>query len=108
MDDEKSATWRARVEASPDDELARFTLARACFRARRYDEAAREFAEAVRMKPDWMAAWIDLGRARHLLRDVPGAREALRRARELAVEQRHDEPLLEIDELLAELKERDA
>ncbi|MFG0316989.1 MAG: tetratricopeptide repeat protein [Planctomycetota bacterium JB042] len=102
MNDEKIATWRARVEAAPDDELARFTLGRACFEAGRLDDAASAFEEAVRMKADWMMAWVYLGRARLERDDAEGAREALTRARALAVDQGHDDPIVEIDELLEE------
>ena len=104
MDAQKIAKWQAIVDRSPDDELARFTLARACFDAGRLDAAAAEFERVVAQKEDWMMAWILLGRCRMELGEKDRARAALERARALAVAQNHSDPLIEIDELCEELE----
>ncbi len=103
MNDDKIRKWRSAVEASPDDEFARFTLAKACFDAGRFDEARDHFREATRMNPDWMVAHILLGRSLTALGDVSGARTALLEGRRLAEIQDHQDPVAEVDELLEEL-----
>jgi len=108
MNDEKIAKWQAVVDTSPDDELARFTLARAFFDAGRLEAACEHFEEALRLKPDWMMAWILLGRGRMDLDDGVAARAALTKARVLAEAQGHEDPILEINELLEELMEAEA
>jgi Flp pilus assembly protein TadD len=47
----------------PDDYFSHFGYASALFDAGHYQEAVREFREAIRLKPDYSAAIRDLGRA---------------------------------------------
>jgi Flp pilus assembly protein TadD len=101
----KIAKWQAAVDRAPDDELARFTLARALLEAGRLAAARDEFARVVAMKDDWMMAHVLLGRACVELGDAEPARSALHRARALAIAQDHADPLIEIDELLEQLAE---
>lgn len=103
MNAEKIARWQAAVDADPNDELARFTLARANLEAGRLEDAKAHFEKAIELKPDWMMAHILLGRCLVELEMEEEARRVLARARELAVAQDHEDPLIEIDELLGEL-----
>jgi Flp pilus assembly protein TadD len=103
MNVDKIAKWTEVVHRSPDDELARFTLARALLEAGKLKEARVQFEKVVAMKDDWMMAWILLGRCCVELGDGTAARPALAKARALAIEQRHEDPLVEIDELLESL-----
>lgn len=104
MNAEKIAKWQAAVAKSPNDELARFTLARAFLEAGKLDDAKREFEAVVAMKDDWMMAWILLGRCCVELGDAGPARDALEKARALAIAQGHSDPLIEIDELMSEIR----
>jgi tetratricopeptide (TPR) repeat protein len=51
------------VEMDPDDYFSHFGYASALFDAGRYQEAVREYREAIRLKPDYSAAFRDLGKA---------------------------------------------
>ncbi len=104
MNAEKIAKWQAAVAKSPNDELARFTLARAFLEAGKLDDAKREFEAVVTMKDDWMMAWILLGRCCVELGEAGSARAALEKARALAIAQGHFDPLIEIDELMSEIR----
>jgi Flp pilus assembly protein TadD len=55
--------FRAIVALEPDDYFSRFGYASALYDAGRYPEAVREFREALRLKPDYSAAFRDLGKA---------------------------------------------
>ncbi|HSF33694.1 MAG TPA: tetratricopeptide repeat protein [Candidatus Tectomicrobia bacterium] len=55
--------FRQIVDMDPDDYFSRFGYASALFDAGRYPEAIREFRAAIRLKPDYSAAFRDLGKA---------------------------------------------
>ena len=97
------ARWEKAVAAQPANELARFSLGKALFDAGRVGDAREHFAEALRRKPDWMVVQILLGRCHQALGDRDAAREAYRRAHVLAVEQHHEGPQAELEQLLADL-----
>ncbi len=78
------ATLFARmVETSPGAPVAHYGLAGVLRDAGRYQEAAREYREAIRLQPDYVDAYIELGVANATLRDFAAAREALETARGL-------------------------
>lgn len=99
---------QARIErnekilaAMPDNHLARFGLANACFDAGRVEDAEREYRRCLELQPEWMAVAISLGRCLVLRGAHDEARRVLSAARELAVRQGHTSPLEEIAELEA-------
>ena len=55
--------FREIVDLEPDDYFAHFGYASELFDVGRYPEAALEFREAIRLKPDFSAAFRDLGKA---------------------------------------------
>jgi tetratricopeptide (TPR) repeat protein len=55
--------FRQIVDMDPDDYFSHFGYASALFEAGRYQEAAQEFRAAIRLKPDYSAAFRDLGKA---------------------------------------------
>lgn len=90
----------------PQSELPRWSLAQAYEEAGQALEAFREYGELVTIKPDYCLAWLRLGAlAMDAVGDLEVARQALERARRLAVEQGHNAPRLEAEGLLAELAE---
>jgi predicted Zn-dependent protease len=73
----------ARLEAlqakDPDNALLRFSLGNAYLGAKRYADAAAQFSEAVRLNPNYAAAWKLLGKALTETGDTAGAADAYRR-----------------------------
>ncbi|MGH8070197.1 MAG: tetratricopeptide repeat protein [Candidatus Entotheonellia bacterium] len=68
MDDEdrelsRLEQFRQIVDMDPHDYFSHFGYASALFDAGRYAEAVQEFHAAIRLKPDYSAAFRDLGRA---------------------------------------------
>lgn len=51
------------VEKNPDSLLSQFGLAKAYLEAKNYSKAAIHFKEAIRLKPDYTAAFRFLGQA---------------------------------------------
>ena len=94
---------RKLVEQYPENEMARFSLGKALFDAERFDEARTHFEVALKKKPDWMAVQILLGKCELASGDQPAAIAAFERAKQLALEQNHEGPLAEMEQLLAEL-----
>lgn len=87
----------------PNNELARFSLAKAWFDLGEFDRAKAHFEVALASKPDWMVVQILLGKCELSLGHREQALSAFQRARQLALEQHHDGPLQEMDELIAGL-----
>ena len=92
------------IEQFPDNELARFSLGKAYFDAGEMDRARDQFEMALRKKRNWMVVQILIGKCDLALGNQGAAVTAFERARQLALEQNHEGPLAEMDQLLAELK----
>lgn len=56
-------SFEAMLEKGQDGEMLRFTLGNACLAEERLDEAVAHLQRAVEFKPDYSAAWKQLGRA---------------------------------------------
>lgn len=96
---------RQMVRQHPASELARFSLGKALFDRGEWVEATEHLRVALERKPDWMVVQILLGKCALGLGDRLAARSALERARDLAVAQHHEGPLMELEALLADLEE---
>ena len=83
--------------------MVRFSLAKALFDRGDFAEAIPHFRAALEKRADWMVVTILLGRCQLALGDKVAARESFERARQLAIEQHHEGPLAELDQLLSEL-----
>jgi predicted Zn-dependent protease len=94
---------RNLIEKFPDNELARFSLGKAYYDAGEYQSAKEQFQVALMRKPDWMVVQILLGRCELALGNHESSINALKRARQLAIEQDHQGPLAEVEQLLREL-----
>lgn len=97
------ARHQKMVDQFPDNELAQFSLGKALFDAGDYARAKEHLARALALKPGWMAIEILIGRCEIALGDKASARASLTRARQLALEQKHDGPLRETELLLQQL-----
>jgi Tfp pilus assembly protein PilF len=71
------------VAAEPGDYEVRMMYARALRDRKQYPAAARQFSEALKVKPNEVAAWSDLAGMLYLMNDYPQSLAAYDRAREL-------------------------
>jgi tetratricopeptide (TPR) repeat protein len=97
--------YRKLLEQYPNNELARFSLGKAYFDLEQFAAAKQEFHLALAKKPDWMVVQILIGKCDLALGDKPAAKAAFERARQLAIEQTHESPLAEMNELLENWKD---
>ena len=100
---EAMARYEKMVEQFPENELARFSLGKAYFDAGEIGPAKAQFEAALAGKPDWMVVQILIGKCELALGNRPAARDAFERARRLAIEQHHEGPQAEMEELLRDL-----
>lgn len=102
-DDARIAKWKALVEQNPDNELARYSLASALFDAGRFADAEPHFARALELKSDWVMAYVLRAKCLIRLGRPNDARPLLEKGRAHSLQQKHQNPVDEIDEILAEL-----
>lgn len=93
------------VEKFPNNEMARFSLGKALFDAGQFAEARGQFVAALGRKPDWMVVQILIGKCDLQAGDRAGAKLAFERALQLAIDQNHEGPREEMEQMLAELGE---
>ena len=96
------AKYQKLIEQYPNNELARFSLGKAFFNADEFALAREQFELALARKPDWMVVQILIGKCDLALGNRPSAKAAFERARQLAIEQNHEGPLEEMNQLLAD------
>ena len=77
--------------------MLRFTLGNACLAEDRVSEAVEHLARAVELKPDYSAAWKQLGRALHAAGEPARALEAFASGRAAAETNGDKQTLKEID-----------
>lgn len=95
------ARQRAMVAQYPENELARFSLGKALYDRGELVAAREHLTAALSKRRDWMVVQILLGKIELQLGNSAGARAAFLAARQLAIEQNHEGPLAELDELLS-------
>ena len=99
----------ARLEAlqakDPENALLRFSLGNAYLGAARHAEAAVQFAEAVRLDPNYAAAWKLLGKALTATGDPTAAADAYRKGITVAEAQGHIQAVKEMKVFLKRLGE---
>ncbi|MBA4147446.1 MAG: molecular chaperone DnaJ [Verrucomicrobia bacterium] len=92
------------LEQYPGNELARFSLGKAYFDLGEFLNAKEQFEIALAKKPEWMVVQILIGKCDLSLGDQTKAKAAFERAKQLAIEQNHEGPLAEMEQMLAELE----
>jgi tetratricopeptide (TPR) repeat protein len=101
---EAVARYQSLIEQFPNNELARFSLGKAYYDLGQFADAKEQFELALSRKPDWMAGHILLGKCAVALGQTASAKSAFERARQLAIEQNHEGPLAEVEQLLGEIE----
>ena len=99
----RTERFKVLVEKNPDNELFRFSLAQALLQEGQVTEAEPHLRVCIKKKPDWMVAHIALGKALIELGRPEEARPILRAAHQLAIEQNHEEPEVELSTLLKQI-----
>ncbi|HEY1174433.1 MAG TPA: molecular chaperone DnaJ [Verrucomicrobiae bacterium] len=94
---------RAMVEKFPGNEMARFSLGKALFDAGLFAEAKEQLVVALQKKPDWMVVQILIGKCDLQAGDRVAAKQAFERALQLAIEQNHEGPREEMEQVLREM-----
>ena len=90
------------VAQFPQNELARFSLGKALFDTGEFSRAKEHFTVALAKKPDWMVVQILIGKCELAAGNRSGAKVAFERALQLAIEQHHEGPQAELEQMLAE------
>lgn len=98
------ARYEKMVEQYPGNELARFSLGKAYFDAGDMEKAKQQFETAFAKKPDWMVVQILIGKCELALGNKPAAKTCFERALQLAVDQHHEGPQAEMEQMLADLE----
>ena len=95
--------YEAMVAQFPQNELSRFSLGKALFDANEVQRAKEHLQVALDRKPDWMVVQILIGKCELALGNKPAAKLAFEKALQLAIEQHHEGPQMEMEQALAEL-----
>ena len=89
---------------APENVVVRYSLGREYLKARRYTEAERELREALRLKPDYSAAYRELGKSLVGLERLDEAREIYTKGAEVACEKGDLQTQREIEVFLRRLE----
>jgi Flp pilus assembly protein TadD len=89
---------------APENVVVRYSLGREYLKAKRYAEAERELREALRLKPDYSAAYRELGKSLTGLERFDEAREIYTRGAEVACEKGDLQTQREIEVFLRRLE----
>jgi tetratricopeptide (TPR) repeat protein len=95
--------YEKMVHMFPENELGRFSLGKALFDAGEFARAKEHFVVALAKKPDWMVVQILIGKCELSLGNKAAAKEAFQRALQLAIEQHHEGPQADMEQMLAEM-----
>jgi len=95
--------FESLVQAQPENELFRFSLAQALVAAGRAREAIPHYQYCADKKADWMMPRILLGKLLLAEQRRAEAKALLEDALALAIAQNHEEPERDLRALLAEL-----
>lgn len=99
----KSQRYRTLLAANPENELFKFSLAQALMEEGNREEAIEWLDACIQEKPDWMMASILKSKCLITLDRKEDAQNELRRALDLAIEQHHEAPEMEVRKLLDSL-----
>ena len=89
---------------APDNVMVRYSLGREYLKAKRYADAERELREALRLKPDYSAAYRELGKSLVGLDRPDEAREIYQKGAAVACEKGDLQTQREIEVFLKRLE----
>ena len=95
--------WKALLDDEPDNELVRFSYAKALMDARRWHEAAAQFEALVNQDPNYAIAWAHMARCFLNAGDKVKARATCERGWPSVRKLNHELPIEELEAIEAEL-----
>lgn len=106
MEEEKSRLeqFRELAELDPEDPVVHYGLGVECLKASLYDEAASALRRSIELKPDYSAAYRELGKALEGAAKPQEAAEIYRKGKEVAAEKGDIQTGKEIDVFLRRMK----
>jgi predicted Zn-dependent protease len=99
-----SDRWWPLLEEDPDNELIRFSYAKALYDEKKWALAVPHFTKLVEADPEYALAWAFLARAAFEAGDRERARKACQDGYPIAKKQCHEIPLDEIESVLRDLE----
>jgi Flp pilus assembly protein TadD len=102
---DRETTFREMTVKFPDSAMAHFSLGRLCVDEHRWAEALASLSEAVRLDPNYAAAWVSLGDAEAGRGDKARAREAWGKALRTPHGQRDGNLQADLQQRMQELDE---
>lgn len=97
-------TFEELAAQAPENVIVRYSLGREYLKVKRYAEAEREFREALRLKPDYSAAYRELGKSLVGLDRPDEARDVYTKGAEIACQKGDLQTKREIDVFLKRLE----
>jgi|SRR5215813_216349 len=103
---DRTEQLRRFIAATPEDPFPRYALALELKGKGEARDAAGELRELLRIKPDYLAAYLQLGMILETLDELDGARDAFVRGQEVARRQGNTHTLSELTQALENLASR--
>jgi tetratricopeptide (TPR) repeat protein len=101
-------TFEDLAAKAPENVVVRYSLGREYLKACRYAEAERELREALRLKPDYSAAYRELGKSLVGLERPDEAQEIFKRGIDIACEKGDLQTRREIEVFLRRLEKKES
>ena len=98
----RSSLFRTKLEANPENDLFRFSLAQALWDEQGWGECIEQLQLCLQKRPDWMIASLLLAKVKMKTGDMEDAQRILKETVRMAKEQDHEGPEEEARALLAE------
>ena len=100
----RSDEWKVLLEEEPDNELVRFSYAKALLDEKSWAAAVLEFERLVAQDPDYVIAWAFLARSALNAGDRAKARLAVDKGLPAARRFGHQDPITELEAVNRELE----
>ena len=100
----RSSLFRTKLEASPENDLFRFSLAQALWDEGNWSECIEQLELCLQKRPDWMIASLLLAKVKMKTGELEDAQRILNDTVRMAREQDHEGPEEEALALLNECR----
>jgi tetratricopeptide (TPR) repeat protein len=94
------------AELTPEDELVHYGLAQEYMKAGRFEEAAVSLERVIELKPDYAAAYREMGKALERAGNLEAAKDSFLTGRRLAEQHGDGQTVKEIDVYLKRIEKK--